>query len=73
MPTDKEREILKLMYDLHIEHLRHHGQTIAGLKHATDGLRHAIGGLDQAIESVERSQDVLTKIMKATGELMGVH
>lgn len=57
--TDKEREILKLMYEYQIELLHHQGQQIAGLK--------------QAIDSLERSHEIVVKLMKATGDLMGTN
>jgi hypothetical protein len=46
--TDRERDILRLMYDLQIELVRHQGDQI-------DGLKHAIDGATKAIESLERS------------------
>jgi len=66
MPTDKEREILKLMYDLHLEHLHHQGQMIIALRQTLDGVA-------KAVEGAERSHEIAVRIMKATGELMGVH
>ena len=63
---DREREIMKLMYDLEVELLHHQGNQIEGLKHAVDGAT-------KAIESLERSHAIVAKLMKATGELMGLH
>jgi len=64
--TDKEREILRLMYDLQIELVRHQGDQI-------EGLRHAIEGATRAVESLERSHEIVAKLMKATGDLMGTN
>jgi hypothetical protein len=71
--TDKEREILKLMYDLQIEYAQFQAQQIAGMKRAMAGLREAVEGTAAAIESVERSHAILAKLMKATTDLMGTH
>jgi hypothetical protein len=64
--TDKEREILRLMYDLQIELIRHQGEQITGL-------RHTIEGATKAVESLERSHEIVAKLMKATGDLMGTN
>ena len=56
---DKEREIMRLMYDFHIELAQHQGVEIRSLK--------------AAVDSLERSHEILIKIMKATGDLMGTH
>jgi tRNA threonylcarbamoyladenosine modification (KEOPS) complex Cgi121 subunit len=61
--TDAERDILRLMYDLQIELVRHQGDQI-------DGLKHAIDGATKAIESLERSHAIVAKLMTATGDLM---
>jgi hypothetical protein len=64
--TDKEREILRLMYDLQIELVRHQGEQI-------DGLKQTVAGATAAIESLERSHIIVAKLMKATGDLMGTN
>jgi len=56
--TEQEKIILRLMYDLQTELLRNQGQQIRGLR--------------LAIESVERQQEILGKLMKATSELIGI-
>jgi hypothetical protein len=40
--TDKEREILRLMYDLQIELIRHQGEQITGLRHTIEGATKAV-------------------------------
>jgi hypothetical protein len=64
--NDKEREILRLMYDLEIELVRHQGDQIAGLKQA-------VAGATAAIESLERSHVIVAQLMKATGDLIGTN
>lgn len=64
--TDKEREIMRLMYDLQTELVRHQGEQI-------EGLRQTAQGAVKAIESLERSHEIVVKLMKATADLMGVH
>jgi hypothetical protein len=64
--TDKERETLRLLYDFHIELLQYQALQI-------QGLQHAVAGAAQAIDAVKKSQEVLVKLMKATGDLMGVN
>jgi hypothetical protein len=70
---DRERAILRLMYDLHVEQQRFQTQQIEGIKRMVIGVREAVEGAAAAIESVERSQDLLVKLMKATGDLMVVN
>jgi hypothetical protein len=64
--TEKERDILRLMYDLQIELVRHQGDQILGL-------RQAVEGATRAVESLERSHQIVAKLMKATGDLMGTN
>jgi hypothetical protein len=56
--TDKEREIVRLLYDLELELFHEQGEAIAGLR--------------RALESTQRSHEILGRLLKATGELMGV-
>ena len=63
--NEKEKEVMRLLYDLQVEMYRSQGNQIAGLRQAADGCA-------RAIESLERSHDILGKLMKATSELIGV-
>lgn len=63
--TDAEREIARLMYDLQIELVRHQGEQI-------EGLRQVAQGAVKAIDSLERSHEIVVKLMKATAQLIGV-
>ncbi|HMF95113.1 MAG TPA: hypothetical protein VKE96_12495 [Vicinamibacterales bacterium] len=63
--NEKEREILRLMYDLQVEMHRSQGNQILGLRQAADGCTRAIEGL-------EKAHEILGRLMKATSELIGV-
>jgi hypothetical protein len=57
--NDRERQIVKLMYDLQVQLFEHQGDEIAALQQANASLR--------------KSHEVLGQLLKATADLMGVN
>ncbi len=54
---EKERTMLRHLYDLQVELFNHQGDEIAALRKAND--------------SLQRSHEIIAKLMKATADLVG--
>jgi hypothetical protein len=72
--NDRERTMLQLLYDLHVEHLHFQSQQLDGLTRTMTGLREAVDGATAAIHALQRShQTVVTLMKQATADVMGVN
>ena len=56
---DKERALLRQLYELQVELFEHQGEEIAALRRAN--------------ESLQRSHEVIGKMLKLTADLMGIN
>ena len=63
---DREKRIVTLMYELQAEMFKRQGEQIGFLRQVAEAAL-------KATDSLEKSHEILSKLIKATGEMIETH
>ena len=66
----REQELIRRLYDLHMQLYDHQTEEIGALRRSNRAIGQAIDELDQAFQSLQQSRDVLSEMLKVVGELV---